>query len=78
MPLYREHLFHVEPDGCPLGCRFYGRKMDYSQVSCPVAEHACANEALWIFQSVLLGTKDDMNDIASAVSKVRENVDELL
>lgn len=78
VPLYREHLFHVEPDGCPLGCRFYGRKMDYSKVSCPVAEHACANEALWIFQSVLLGTKDDMNDIAGAVSKVRENVDELL
>jgi len=78
VPLYKERLFYVEQDGCPLGCSFYGREMDYSKVSCPAAEHACANEAVWIFQNVLLGTKDDMDDIASAVRKVRENVAELI
>ena len=78
VPLYKEQLFYVEPDGCPLGCAFYGRQMDYSKVCCPVAENASANEGVWIFQSVLLGTKEDMDDIARAVKKVQENLGELL
>lgn len=77
VPLYKEQLFYVEPDGCPMGCSFYGRKMDYSTVSCPVCENASYNEAVWITQSVLLGTKEDMDDIVSAVRKIRDNSTEL-
>ena len=78
VPLYKEQLFYVETGGCPMGCAFYGREMDYSKVCCPVTENASANEAVWLYQSMLLGTKEDMEDIAGAISKVRENVDELL
>jgi dTDP-4-amino-4,6-dideoxygalactose transaminase len=77
VPLYKEEAFYAEPGGCPLGCAFYGREMDYSKVSCPVTEHVCANEAVWLFQSQLLGPKEDMDDIAQAVRKVQENVGEL-
>jgi len=77
VPLYKEQLFYVEPGGCPIGCSFYGREMDYSKVCCPVTENACANEAVWFGQSMLLGRKEDMDDIARAVRKVRENVGEL-
>ncbi len=77
VPLYKEQLFYVEPNGCPIGCAFYGREMDYSKVCCPVAEHACANEAVWLSQNMLLGTKQDMDDIVSAIQKIKENAKEL-
>jgi len=77
VPLYKEEAFYAEPGGCPLGCAFYGREMDYSKVSCPVTEHVCANEAVWLFQSQLLGPKEDMDDIAQAVRKVQANAGEM-
>jgi dTDP-4-amino-4,6-dideoxygalactose transaminase len=77
VPLYKEQLFYVEPDGCPLECGFYGRKMDYSKVCCPITEHACANEAVWLFQNMLLGSKEDMEDIAQAIRKIKDNIHEL-
>ncbi|MDQ3249566.1 MAG: DegT/DnrJ/EryC1/StrS family aminotransferase, partial [Chloroflexota bacterium] len=43
---------------------------------CPVAERACG-EVIWIYQSVLLAEPDAMDDIAQAIVKVRENVQEL-
>ncbi len=39
---------------------------------CPIAEHACAEEAVWIgSQSALLGTTEDMDDIIAAVAKIK-------
>ena len=43
---------------------------------CPAAEQAC-REAIWIGQSVLLAEPEEMDDIAKAIVKVRENVGEL-
>jgi dTDP-4-amino-4,6-dideoxygalactose transaminase len=77
VPLYKEEVFYVEPGGCPIGCGFYGREMDYSKVSCPVTENACANESVWFGQNMLLGTKEDMDDIACAIGKIRSNIQEL-
>jgi dTDP-4-amino-4,6-dideoxygalactose transaminase len=44
---------------------------------CPVTERACYEEGIWFSQSVLLGTKEDMDDIVEAVLKVKHNIDEL-
>lgn len=38
--------------------------------SCPLAERASAKEVLWLGQNVLLGTEEDMADIAVAIEKV--------
>jgi len=38
--------------------------------SCPVSERACDKEILWLAQNVLLGSEEDMHDIAKAVRKV--------
>ena len=38
--------------------------------SCPISERACDKEILWLAQNVLLGTEEDMHDIAKAVRKV--------
>ena len=65
------------PESCPLSCPFYGKKMDYSSVECPECEKLC-QEALWFGQSVLLGSRADMEDIVGAIEKIRHNVGELL
>ena len=41
-----------------------------------VIERLC-QEALWFSQSMLLGSRRDMEDIVRAVTKIRENVGEL-
>lgn len=43
----------------------------------PSAERISAHEACWIYQSRLLGTEKDMDDITNALVKVYENLDEL-
>ena len=42
---------------------------------CPNNDKLCNEEAVWLFQSMLLGTKDDMNDIVSAIEKVYSNAE---
>jgi len=78
-PLYQEQSFQKgwNPEACPFACKFYGGKVDYTTVHCEVAERACRTEGWWLYQSVLLGTKRDMDDIAAAIEKVRENVGEV-
>jgi perosamine synthetase len=40
---------------------------------CPENDRICNEEAVWIFQSLLLGSKSDMNDIAMAIEKIHKN-----
>ena len=49
------------------------KSLDYSQTSCPVAEKAAEEEGCWLHHAVLLGEKNDMDDIVNAVSKIYEN-----
>jgi hypothetical protein len=51
-------------------------RIDYTKVHCPIAENA-GNETVTFGHSMLLRTKEDMDDIAEAVRKIRANVDEL-
>ena len=57
---------------------FYPRGKSHAQVNCPVAEKAFNEEAVG-FQAtwMLLGTREDMDDIADAIVKISENIDEL-
>lgn len=58
---------------------FYSPRRDYSKVYCPEAEKAFDEEGMgFLGTGVLLGEKEDMDDIADAIIKVRENIDELL
>jgi dTDP-4-amino-4,6-dideoxygalactose transaminase len=59
-PLYRNPLFQ-EP-GLPLDCRRFADL-------CPQAERACA-EAFWLEHRLLLGDRDDMDDIIAAIRKI--------
>jgi len=43
---------------------------------CPENDRLCS-EAVWFFQSLLLGSRSDMDDIANAIEKIYENRDQL-
>lgn len=66
-PLYRTDLFRTQGT-------IAGTRVDYTKVLCPVTERACTEEAIWLFQSMLLGTRDDMQDIVDAVAKIQAAV----
>ena len=73
IPLYKQPVF-TEKNFDP---KHAAQKVDFTKINCPVAERACASESLWLTQSILLGEKQDMDDIVNAALKVRENVNKL-
>lgn len=78
-PLYREGLFQQgwDPTRCPFACKDYHGHVDYNETFCPVTEHICEDGSFWMGQSPLLATTQDMDDIADAILKIRDNIDEL-
>lgn len=75
-PLYKES--YLEYFGkCPLSCPYYARQVDYSSIRMPATERACYIEGLWLPQYVLLGSREDMDDVVSAIEKIRNNAEEL-
>ena len=81
-PLYKNPMFlnqEFYPKGCPINCHHYNKKINYAdfEATNPVAEKACKDEALWFDQSMFLGTHEDMNDIISAINKIKDNITEL-
>jgi len=64
--------------GYPIDKRFYGKTIDYRKVRCPNAERLSKKESVWIYQTALLGTKDDVDDVIAAIWKIKENVKEAM
>ncbi len=74
-PLYRMNAIR---DGIARLKRYVtGRETGEALPDCPVTERACSEEGVWFGQSMLLGTKKDMDDIAEAILKVKHHIDEL-
>jgi len=48
-------------------------RLDYRRVRCPNSDLLCREQAIWLEQSILLGARADMDDIARAFEKVFEN-----
>lgn len=44
---------------------------------CPANDRLCNEEAVWISQNMLLGSKSDMDDIAMAIEKIHNNADKI-
>lgn len=76
-PLYKEPAFTARYADSPIHSAYFGGKPDYTTVTNPVCERICADEAVWLTQTMLLGPEQDMHDIARAVEKVRAGVDQL-
>jgi dTDP-4-amino-4,6-dideoxygalactose transaminase len=76
-PVYRSDLFQVSADDFPQLRIGREEAVDYRACSCPVSEAAAYRESVWLPQFLLLGDKNDVDDIARAVSKVIDNMDAL-
>jgi dTDP-4-amino-4,6-dideoxygalactose transaminase len=77
-PVFQNALTGALRSGFPLTSHYYGRHMDYREVYCPEAERACAETCVRVGgQSMFLGMKQDMDDIADAFLKVQEHADKL-
>jgi dTDP-4-amino-4,6-dideoxygalactose transaminase len=73
-PLYKNPMFlekRFVNGSFPLGTPYH-EDIDYATFAerCPVSERACASEAVWLSQSLFLGSESDMDDIAEAARKV--------
>lgn len=53
-------------------------EVDYSRVSCPVAERAAGKEMIWLPHEIFLGDERDMDDLCDGIEKLRENITELV
>lgn len=49
------------------------KSLDYRKVHCPNSDLLCREQCIWLEQSLLLGTRSDMDDIARAFEKVHQN-----
>jgi len=71
-PLYKQPVFLKKN----FMCYAIPENTDYSSVCCPVAEKACYDEAVWIMQNAMLGTREDMVKFALAIQKIRRFLNE--
>jgi len=69
-PLYKQPLFQKKN----FMCYAIPDNVDYTNVCCPVTEKACYEEAVWIMQNAMLGTKTDMEMFAKAITKIQKAV----
>jgi dTDP-4-amino-4,6-dideoxygalactose transaminase len=76
-PLHTSGLFQRFEKQLQAANFFGGRRINYASLSPPATQNACDHEACWFSQPTLLGPKQDMDDIAAAIRKVRECRDEL-
>jgi dTDP-4-amino-4,6-dideoxygalactose transaminase len=82
-PLYANPMF-VEKSfmggGYPVDAFEHGRKIQYADFieRCPVSERACASEAVWLPQNMLLADEQAMHDVAKAVRKVQDQAKTLI
>jgi len=77
-PVYRSALFPVDPADFPV--LSWGRTAPLNLKTlyhCPVSERAAYEEAVWLPHHLFLGTRKDTDDIADAILKICENIDEL-
>jgi dTDP-4-amino-4,6-dideoxygalactose transaminase len=80
LPAYRQPVLRAKNFGLatpPLFSGVYPQTPDYSQVACPVTDRACDAEAVWVRQNMLLGERQDMDDIVAAMVKIQSHCDEL-
>jgi dTDP-4-amino-4,6-dideoxygalactose transaminase len=77
-PVYKSSLFPVDPTDFPALSWGREKPLDLrSMFSCPEAERAAYQEAVWFPHQHFLGSIADIDDMANAILKVLENIEEL-
>lgn len=69
-PLHRQPLFRNKAFGPYL--QNAAPRLDYTKTPCPNSDRICT-ESIWLEQSMFLGPRSDMDDIALAFEKIHDN-----
>lgn len=69
-PLYKQPLFQEKN----FLCYAIPEEVNYTDVCCIETEKACYEDAVWIMQNIMLGTKEDMDLVAEAILKIQQAV----
>jgi dTDP-4-amino-4,6-dideoxygalactose transaminase len=70
IPLYRQPLFVNRAFGPYTGYQNVRTDLDYRLSACPNCETICSAQGAWLEQRLLLGAREDMDDIAIAFEKI--------
>ena len=73
VPLYKQPVFENFEFGPYTGMKEMRPDLDYTAVECPNCETISFRQGVWLVHQILLGTREDMDDIAAAIRKVYEN-----
>jgi len=71
-PLYKQPLFQKKN----FMCYAIPETADYSKVKCVVTEKACYEEAVWIMQNAMLGSRQEIELFAEAIIKIQKSIKE--
>ena len=74
LPLYKQPLFQQKNFGPYSGS---AAAREYRDLHLPVVEEICAGEGAWLTQNMLLGSREDMDDIVVAITKVQKDAKRL-
>src|SRR6202166_847276 len=77
-PVYKSSLFPLDPADFP--ALSWGRETPLdlrNMYSCPEADRAAYQEAVWFSHQLFLGTTQDLEAIGMAIHKVLSNIDDL-
>lgn len=72
-PLYRQELFEQRHFGPYTGYRQSRPTLNYRDVCCPNCETICYQQGVMLEHRLLLGSHEDMDDIAAAFVKIYEH-----
>ena len=77
-PVYRSALFPVQAEEFPALSWGRSQPLDLrTAYQCPVSERAAYEESVWLPHHLFLGDRKDTDDLADAVLKVCENIEEV-
>jgi L-glutamine:2-deoxy-scyllo-inosose/3-amino-2,3-dideoxy-scyllo-inosose aminotransferase len=79
VPVYHMEFWHVRKERFPFAARYDPTAPEYCDPSaaCPVANRFALEEQIVLPHPVLLGTRDDVEDVARAIEKLYERRTEL-
>jgi hypothetical protein len=76
-PIHRDPLFHVTADEWPMIRERYGERITAESHHLPHCDRAAYHELLWVWHPMMTGGSKDVDDILTAIVKVRSHLDEL-
>jgi len=77
VPVYQSPLFTLRASDYPQIRDRYGEQLTADQIDCPISQRAAYQEAIWMHYPLFMGDESDMDELITAIKKIRDNQAEL-